>query len=256
MKLSTGLDNFKKLHKNKHNQAIYHSQSCKNYSFIENLYKFILVKKNSFIFESVEKGSVRGRYTIIGFNPDKIFNIKKNKIVVDDLKKKTIIKKNVLSYLNDLLKNFKVKSSGELPRMSSMLVGYFSYDIIRLIEKIPDKCKEDLNIPDIRLLRPKNLIIYDNVKRKIFYIENIFKEQKITDYKIEYKRIKNTFNELSHYGNIEIPSNFHRSNKKIKVKSNISKSKFRNIVLKAKKYIKSVINFYGRFIDRSLKSLA
>ena len=238
MKLSTGLKSFKKLHKNKHNQTIYYSQRCKNYSFIENLYKFILFKKNSFIFESVEKGSIRGRYTIIGFNPDKIFNIKKNKITVDDFKKKRIIKRNVLSYLNNLLKSFKVKSSGELPRMSAMLVGYFSYDIIRLIEEIPDKCKEDINIPDIRLMRPKNLIIYDNVKRKIFYIENIFKEQKITNYKIEYERIKNTFNKLSHYGNIKIPSNFHRSSKKIKVNSNISKSKFRNIVLKAKKYIK------------------
>ena len=78
--------------------------------------------------------------------------------------------KNILNYLNKLLKNFKVKSSKRVPRMSSMLVGYFSYDIIRLIEKIPNSCKDDINIPDIRLMRPKNLIIYDNFKRvKFFY---------------------------------------------------------------------------------------
>ena len=106
MKLSTSLENFKRLHKNKHNQAICYSQHCKNYAFIENLYKFILFKKNSFIFESVEKGTIRGRYTIIGFNPDRVFNIKKNKIIVDDFKKKIVIKKNVLSYLNNLLKTF------------------------------------------------------------------------------------------------------------------------------------------------------
>ncbi len=238
MKLSTSLENFKKLHKNKNNQAIYYKENCKNYNFVENLYKFILSKKNSFIFESVEKGVIRGRYTIIGFNPDKIFNIKKNKIIEDDFKKKRIIKKNILAYLDNLLKNFKVKSSAELPRMSSMLVGYFSYDIIRLIERIPDKCKNDINIPDIRLMRPKNLIIYDNIKKKIFYIENIFKEQKISNYKFEYEKIKNTFLQLSHYGNIKLPSGFHRSKKNIKVKSNISKSKFKNIVLKAKNYIK------------------
>ena len=56
-----------------------------------------------------------------------------------------------------------------MPRMSSMLVGYFSYDIIRLIEKIPNKCKNDLNIPDIRLMRPKDLVIYDNLKKKNFF---------------------------------------------------------------------------------------
>ena len=82
MKLNTSLESFKKLHKNKkYNQAIYYSQNCKNYNFIENLYKFILVKKNSFIFESVEKGTIRGRYTIIGFNPDKTYNIKKIKLL-------------------------------------------------------------------------------------------------------------------------------------------------------------------------------
>jgi len=122
--------------------------------------------------------------------------------------------------------------------MSSMLVGYFSYDIIRLIEKIPDKCKNDINIPDIRLIRPRKLIIYDNVKKKIFFVQNIFKDESINNYKFEYEKIKNTFKEFQHYGNIKLPSNFHKNKKKIKVKSNISRSKFKNIVLKAKNYIK------------------
>ena len=238
MKLSASLGRFKKLHKNKHNQTIYYSQKCKNYSFVENLYKFILVKKNSFIFESVEKGIIRGRYTIMGFNPDKTINIKKNKITVNNLKSKKTIKKNTLSYLNKLLENFNVKSSKVLPRMSSMLVGYFSYDLIRLIEKIPDKCKNDMDIPDIRLMRPRNLIIYDNIKKKIFFIQNIFKEEKITNYRFEYEKIKNTFNELCYYGHIKLPGNFYKGQKKIKIKSNIPKSKFKNIVLKAKKYIR------------------
>ena len=97
MKLSTSFGNFKKLHKNKNNQAIYFSKSCKNYNYMENLYKFILVKKNSFIFESVEKGIVRGRYTIIGFNPDMTYNIKKNKITIDNFIKKKLLKQ---MYLN------------------------------------------------------------------------------------------------------------------------------------------------------------
>ena len=80
MKLSTTLGSFKRKHKSNQNQTIYYSQNCKNYKYVENLYKFILVKKNSFIFESVEKGTIRGRYTIIGFNPDRLYNIKKNRI--------------------------------------------------------------------------------------------------------------------------------------------------------------------------------
>ncbi len=237
MKLSTNLERFKKLHKKKFNQTIHFSLRCNNYKFIENLYKFILVKKNSFIFESVEKGKVRGRYTIIGFNPDKIINIKNNKIIEDNFNRKRLIKQNILNYLNKLLKNFKVKSPKELPRMSSMLVGYFSYDIIRLIEKIPNSCSDDINIPDIRLMRPKNLIIYDNFKGKIFFIENIFEDQKIEDYQTEYNKIGNNLKELSHYGNIPLPTNFYRPSKKINIKSNITKSRFKKIVRKAKTYI-------------------
>ena len=237
MKLSTDLERFKRLHKKKFNQTIHFSLRCNNYKFIENLYKFILVKKNSFIFESVEKGKVRGRYTIIGFNPDKIINIKNNKIIEDNFNKKKIIKQNILNYLNKLFKNFKVKSPKELPRMSSMLVGYFSYDIIRLIEKIPNSCSDDINIPDIRLMRPKNLIIYDNFKSKIFFIENIFEDQKIEDYQTEFNKIRNNLKELSHYGNIPLPTNFYRPAKKINIKSNITKSRFKKIVRKAKTYI-------------------
>ena len=54
--------------------------------------------------------------------------------------------------------------------MSSMLVGYFSYDVIRYVEKVPDKCLDDLKIPDVRILRPKNLIIYDNLKKRFFIL--------------------------------------------------------------------------------------
>ena len=238
MKIKTSFKKFKELHKKKYNQAVHFSFKCNNYTFIENLYKFILIQKNSFIFESVEKGKIRGRYTIIGFNPDKIFNIKNNKIIEDNFIKKKIIKKDILIYLDNLFKKFKVKSSKELPRMSSMLVGYFSYDIIRLIEKIPNKCKEDIDIPDIRLMRPKNLVIYDNVKKKVFYIENIYRDQKIHDYEMEYNKINKKLNELHHFGNIPLPYNFHKSNKKIKIKSNISKSRFKKNVQKAKTYIK------------------
>ena len=88
MKLNTSFEKFRKLHKKSLNQTIAYSQNCKNYKFVENLYKFVLVKKNSFIFESVEKGITRGRYTIIGFDPDRTYNIKNNTIIVDDFKKK------------------------------------------------------------------------------------------------------------------------------------------------------------------------
>ena len=122
--------------------------------------------------------------------------------------------------------------------MSSMYVGYFSYDIIRLVEKIPNACKEDIKIPDIRIMRPKNLIIYDNLKSKIFFIENIFKEEKILNYELKYNNIKKAFLEFKDFTKIKLPENFYQKKKNVKIKSNISKSNFKKIVLKAKDYIK------------------
>ena len=81
--------------------------------------------------------------------------------------------------MNRLIEQFKIEIPKQLPSMSSMLVGYFSYDIIRYVEKIPNRCNDDLKIPDVRLSRPKNLIIYDNLKKKTYYVENVYADRKL-----------------------------------------------------------------------------
>ena len=237
MRINKSFNEFKKSHKLKKHQVIFTSRNCKEYYKVENLFKFLLAEKNSFIFESVEKGKTRGRYTIIGLNPDKIWDVNNNVITINSFEKKIKIKTNPLIYINKLIKNFNIKIPKELPSMSSMLVGYFSYDIIRYIEKIPDKCKNDLQIPDIRLSRPKNLVIYDNLKKKIYYIENIYSDTKIKNYKDDYNSIIKKFALFENYENIKLPEIFTYKKNKNSIKSNISKKKFKSIVRKAKRYI-------------------
>ncbi len=238
MKINVSFQNFKKNHVKKKSQVLFVEKKCFDYKKIENLYNLILSKKNSFIFESVEKGKVRGRYTIIGYNPDKIWDFKKNRLKIFHDKKVKSLKVKPLEYINNLTKNFKLNLPKKIPSMSSMLVGYFSYDIIRYIEKIPDSCKDDLKIPDVRILRPKNLVIYDNLKKKIFFLHNVFSDNKITNYYEEYDKIKNEFSLLSFYEEIKLPRKFTFKNNTNKIKSNVTKKQFKNKVLKAKKYIK------------------
>lgn len=238
MKINTSLKEFKKKHSNNKHQILYKSRNCNKYYKVENLFKFLLAEKNSFIFESVEKGKIKGRYTIIGLNPDKIWDISKNIITVDTLGKKKKIKTNPLVYLNKLINNFNIKIPKKLPSMSSMLVGYFSYDVIRYIEKIPNNCIDDLKIPDVRLSRPKNLIIYDNLKKKIHYIENVYADTKIKDYNEAYNEIISKFSLFENYENITLPEKFTFKKNKNIIKSNTSKEKFKYLVKKAKKYIK------------------
>ena len=238
MRINTSFNDFKKKHSKKKHQILFRSLRCKDYYKVENLYKFLLAEKNSFIFESVEKGISRGRYTIIGLNPDKIWDISKNTITLISKGKKTKIKTSPLKYLNKLIKDFKIKIPNQLPSMASMLVGYFSYDIIRYVEKIPNKCRDDLKIPDVRLSRPKNLIIYDNLKKKIHYIENVYGDTKIENYKQAYESILKKFELYSNFENIKLPDQFTLKTNKNLIKSNTSKKRFMSLVKKAKEYIK------------------
>ena len=238
MRINTSFNEFKKKHSKKKHQILFKSFKCNDYYKVENLYKFLLAEKNSFIFESVEKGTIRGRYTIIGLNPDKIWDINNNIITLNANGKKTRIKTNPLNYINKLIKNFKIEMPNQLPSMASMLVGYFSYDIIRYIEKIPNKCIDDLKIPDVRISRPKNLIIYDNLKRKIYYIENVYADTKIKSYRETYESIIKRFELYENFENIKLPEQFTFKPNKNFIKSNISKNRFKLLVKKAKSYIK------------------
>ena len=235
--LNRNFKDFKFQHSRNKNQIIYTSQKVKNDQEVLNLIDNFLLEKNSFIFESVEKGIIRGRYTIIGLNPDKIWDIRKNIVTINSLGKKKKIKVKPLLYINKLIKDFDIKIPKQLPSMSSMLVGYFSYDVIRYIENIPDKSKDDLKIPDVRLSRPKNLIIYDNFKKKIHYIENIYADTKIKDYKSTYTEIKKKFSLFENYENITLPEKFTFKKNNNLIKSNTSKIKFKKLVKKAKQYI-------------------
>ena len=237
MKINISFKEFKKNHSKKKHQILFRTRTCREYYKVENLFKLLLAEKNSFIFESVEKGSIKGRYTIIGLNPDKIWDINKNTISLNSSGKITKIKADPLKFINKLIKDFDIKIPNQLPSMSSMLVGYFSYDIIRYVEKIPNNCKDDLNIPDVRLSRPKNLIIYDNLKKKIYYIENVYADTKIINYKNEYNSICKKFDLYEDFENIRLPDQFtYKANKNL-IKSNTTKEKFMSLVKKAKTYI-------------------
>ena len=144
MKINLSLKEFKNNHSKKKHQILFRTRSLDQYNKVENLFRFLLAEKNSFIFESVEKGIIKGRYTIIGLNPDKIWDINKNIISINRLGKKTKIKSDPLKYINKLIQEFKIKIPNQLPSMSSMLVGYFSYDVIRYIEKIPNNCFQEI----------------------------------------------------------------------------------------------------------------
>jgi len=239
MIINRSFKDFKVRHRSRKNQIIYTSKKVNSDDEVINLIDNFLEEKNSFIFESVEKGKIKGRYTIFGKNPDKIweFNNQKSYLITEN--KKIILKDKPEMLIEKIIENFKFDTPKNLPKICSLISGYFSYDSIRYIEKIPNSCKNDLNLPDVRLMRPRTLVIHDNLKKEIFYISNIFSDEKIINYQKKYDSIKTDLFKLLVQSSIKnINKNKALKEKKIKIKSNTSKNKFLAMVNKAKKYIK------------------
>jgi len=237
--INRSFKDFKKKHQKKINQVIYSSMSVENENFLINLINNFLSVKNSFVFESVKKGKIRGRYTIFGKDPDKIWEFNNNHAYSISSQKKRKISGSPEKIIEKIIENFRFKIPKTLPPISSIISGFFSYDIIRYIENIPNKCKNDLNLPDVRLIRPVKLIIYDNLKKKIYFIFNCFKDQKIKNYNKKFNYIKKEIKNLKKL--IILKENINSKKilaKKVKIKSNTSKKNFLNMVSKAKKYIK------------------
>ena len=239
MIINRSYKDFRFRHKSKKNQIIYTSKKVKNDDEVLNLINNFLEEKNSFIFESVEKGKIKGRYTIFGKNPDKIWEFNNNTSYLIENNKKKRLKDKPNQLIEKIIEEFKFETPKNLPKICSLISGYFSYDSIRYIEKIPNKCKNDLNLPDVRLLRPRTLVIHDNLKKEMFFISNIFQDEKIKNYQKKYDDIKTDLFRLiiqSSIKNIDTKPN--QKIKDIKVKSNTSKNRFLAMVNKAKKYIK------------------
>ena len=106
----------------------------------------------SFLLESVEGGAVLGRYSAIGLNPDKIWKAEDHKDPITALR--TELTDCKIDHIDATLP----------PMTGSGLFGYMGYDCIRWIEKIPNDNPDTLGIPQSIMMRPTQMVLFDNVK--------------------------------------------------------------------------------------------
>jgi len=233
-------------------QFLNKSKNKRNFIFYKKINKFSIDPvpyfmdkvgntKYSFLYESVEKGKDKGRYTFCGYGTLSIITNKKNGLYVTENKKTKKIKKgrNILNQINSIISSYKIANIQGLPPMTSSFFGYLSYENINNIENIISKKKTDiLKIPDCLLFIPETLIIYDNQKSTLYLTKIINK--KISNTKNIYQKLINEFEKIT--STIKINNKYEKINfkkrKKITPRSNISKSKFIKNINISKKYIK------------------
>jgi anthranilate synthase component 1 len=126
-------------------------------------------RPNSFLLESVEGGATRGRYSIIGCEPDLIWRAdgaqaEVNRAPQSDLNAFAPSPLPTLASLRALLAESAIELPPELPPMAAGIFGYMGYDTVRLIEDLPSEKSDALGLPDSILVRPTLIVIFDTVK--------------------------------------------------------------------------------------------
>ena len=131
--------------------------------------------KHAFLLESVTGGEVRGRYSIIGMNPDLIWECRGNTSRINrtarfDETAFTEQDGDPLSNLRALIAESRIELPADLPAASAGLFGYLGYDMIRLVEHLPNINPDPLGLPDSVMLRPSVVAVLDGVKGEVILV--------------------------------------------------------------------------------------
>ena len=135
----------------------------------------------SFLLESVEGGEKIGRYTFLGYNPFMVFEIRGSSFAIKPrhpdvqvLPKLVDASMHPLDALKKIFAHCKTVQIEGLPRFTGGAVGYFGYETIQLLERIPSAPADQLNINDATLMFFDTLLVFDAVKRNVSAIANAY----------------------------------------------------------------------------------
>jgi anthranilate synthase component 1 len=199
--------------------------------------------KCSFLLESMEGGEKWARFSFIGYEPALIVRSKGSTVEVlkNGTVEKTIETDSPLDTLRKIMQGYQIVELEELPRFSGGAVGYASYDIVRFIENLPSDTNDDLNLYDSIFLITETILIFDNLRNTIKIVCHVHLDEKEKDFKEVYQRaqskIENIISLLQKPGAYELSEYYGCG--PVDVTSNIEETRFKEMVEKAKQYIKA-----------------
>ncbi len=129
----------------------------------------------SFLLESVEGGEKIGRYTFLGFRPYMIVQSRDQNVVIErrgvsGRVTRASTEGNIFEVVRGLLGEHTPAHVPGLPPFTSGAVGYFAYDVVRQLERLPEQARRDLDLPDCQLMFFDRLLAFDHVRHQIHII--------------------------------------------------------------------------------------
>ncbi|GGG98299.1 anthranilate synthase component I [Silvibacterium dinghuense] len=189
-----------------------------------------------FILESVEGGENVGRYTFIGIRPYRKLVSRGTHVEVTEKGKTRKVEGDIFSLWKQELEGHTPAKLAGLPPFTAGAVGFFSYDVVRQIEELPEKAKDDLGMPDASLMFFDEVLAFDHVRREILLIvtADVRKQKPQAAYEDALKRLNRLAKRLAR----PLPNlKAKKPSGKLKIEYKTKKKDFLKAVDKAKEYI-------------------
>ncbi len=144
-------------------------------------YKFLSQYKAQHILLESGRG---GRYSIVGLDPVAVIRGKNETLHISENGKETIEYGNPLNLMQKYMEQWKTDHNPDYPPFQGGAIGYFSYDCIRYIEKLPSIAKDDVDIPDIFFLLFDDVFVYDHDEKVLWIITHYVEERETAEQRL------------------------------------------------------------------------
>src|SRR6266496_1903065 len=198
----------------------------------------------SFLLESVEGGEKIARYTFAGAHPEEVFRYGNGACVLENRERLVWEERDPISFLRERSERFRPVRLPGLPPLVAGAIGYFSYDMVRLIERLPKRLRDEIGLYDAMLMFYHGLIAFDHVQHRLWIVRNVFTDghgSLRAKYNAAVRDIKETRRLLEEPVAAEGPKKQSKAKRQspLKVTSNVKKPAYLAAVRKAKEYIRA-----------------
>lgn len=197
----------------------------------------------SFLLESVEGGEKIARYTFAGAHPEEVFRYANRACVLETRNRLVWEERDPVSFLRQRMAKFKPVRIPGLPPLVAGAIGYFSYDMVRLIERLPKTLRDEIGLYDAVLMFYHGILAFDHVQHRLWIVRNVFTAGPGTlraKYNAAVREIKRTRALLEEPAPAELVRGAAKKKARPwKVSSNFRKPEYLAAVRKAKAYIRA-----------------
>jgi anthranilate synthase component 1 len=199
-----------------------------------------------FLLESVEGGAARGRYSMIGLDPDIVWRAfggacEINRRALFDPHDFTACAESPLKALRALIKESRIEAHDDLPPMAAGVFGYLGYDMVRQMERLPAEKSDPIGAPDALMMRPTLMVVFDAVRDEIFVVTPVRPSPDIP-FSAAYDRARERIDAVAAVLEAPLDPQAYAANPYLLTEapvSNTPESRFHEMVESAKDYIRA-----------------